>query len=296
MNFGENLQFLRKRANMTQEELAEQLDVSRQTVSKWEAGTLPEMDRLLQLCDIFNCDLDALVRGDVAAAVKIGDDSYDKHMNAFALQIALGVGLALIGLTVTTLLIAIGVSEAIAGTSYLVFVAAAAILFIFGGLQHGNFKKKNPCIQPCYSESQIDKFNRRFPLCIAIPVAAILLGAAAVALLSTMEPAFGFSRESFDTLAAAFFLFIIAASVFTIVYSAILKSKYNNAADYSRENNPKKEETFADKISGCIMILATIVFLLLGFIGNLWHPGWIVFPIGGMVCAIVDKMSKKTEI
>lgn len=36
--FGENLQFYRKRKNMTQEQLADQLEVSRQTVSKWEAG------------------------------------------------------------------------------------------------------------------------------------------------------------------------------------------------------------------------------------------------------------------
>lgn len=38
MNFGENLQGLRERANMTQEALAERLEVSRQSVSKWESG------------------------------------------------------------------------------------------------------------------------------------------------------------------------------------------------------------------------------------------------------------------
>lgn len=38
MSFGENLQFYRKRKDITQEQLAEQLDVSRQTVSKWESG------------------------------------------------------------------------------------------------------------------------------------------------------------------------------------------------------------------------------------------------------------------
>lgn len=43
MNFGKNVQILRKMANMTQEELAEKMNVSRQTVSKWELGTvLPE--------------------------------------------------------------------------------------------------------------------------------------------------------------------------------------------------------------------------------------------------------------
>ena len=38
MSFGENLQFIRQQNNLTQEQLAEQFDVSRQTVSKWESG------------------------------------------------------------------------------------------------------------------------------------------------------------------------------------------------------------------------------------------------------------------
>ena len=50
MSLGENLQFLRKKNNITQEQLAEQLDVSRQSVSKWESdSSYPEMDKLLQL-------------------------------------------------------------------------------------------------------------------------------------------------------------------------------------------------------------------------------------------------------
>ena len=48
MSLGENLQFLRKKNNITQEQLAEQLDVSRQSVSKWESdSSYPEMDKLL---------------------------------------------------------------------------------------------------------------------------------------------------------------------------------------------------------------------------------------------------------
>ena len=64
MSFGENLQFLRKRAGMTQEELAERLEVTRQSVSKWEGNSAyPEMAALLRLCELFGVDLDTLVRG-----------------------------------------------------------------------------------------------------------------------------------------------------------------------------------------------------------------------------------------
>ncbi len=54
MSFGENLQYYRKREEITQEQLAEKMEVSRQTISKWEAGTsYPEMEKILQLCDLF---------------------------------------------------------------------------------------------------------------------------------------------------------------------------------------------------------------------------------------------------
>ena len=66
MNFASNLQKLRKRENISQEALAEKLDVTRQSVSKWESGaSYPEMDKLISICKIFNVDMDTLVNGDV---------------------------------------------------------------------------------------------------------------------------------------------------------------------------------------------------------------------------------------
>ena len=74
MSFGQNLQFLRKMRNrMTQEELAEKLGVSRHTVSKWELDVAcPEMNKLLELCDLFSCSMDRLVREDIC----INDEAY----------------------------------------------------------------------------------------------------------------------------------------------------------------------------------------------------------------------------
>ena len=64
MSFGKNLQYLRQLSkNMTQEALAEKLNVSRQTISKWEMEAAnPEMDKALEICKIFNCSLDNLFR------------------------------------------------------------------------------------------------------------------------------------------------------------------------------------------------------------------------------------------
>ena len=67
MSFGKNLQYLRQlRAGMTQEMLAEKLNVSRQTISKWEMDAAnPEMDKALELCKVFNCSLDNLFRDEM---------------------------------------------------------------------------------------------------------------------------------------------------------------------------------------------------------------------------------------
>lgn len=66
MSFNEKLQILRKRDKLSQEQLADMLDVTRQSVSKWESGTTyPEMDKLIALCKIFKCTLDDLTNDDV---------------------------------------------------------------------------------------------------------------------------------------------------------------------------------------------------------------------------------------
>lgn len=67
MSFGTNLQYLRRmRDSMTQETLAEKLDVSRQTISKWESDeAYPAMEKLFELCDFFSCSMDQLLRSDM---------------------------------------------------------------------------------------------------------------------------------------------------------------------------------------------------------------------------------------
>ena len=73
MSLGQNLQFLRRMRCMTQEELAEKMTVSRQTVSKWELDAIfPELPKIIELCALFSCTLDQLVREDM----NVLDDAY----------------------------------------------------------------------------------------------------------------------------------------------------------------------------------------------------------------------------
>lgn len=67
MSFAEKILSLRTAARLSQEGLAEKLDVSRQAVSKWESGvTLPETEKLIYISNMFGVSLDYLLKDDIA--------------------------------------------------------------------------------------------------------------------------------------------------------------------------------------------------------------------------------------
>lgn len=75
MKFGDNLKRLRKSKKISQEQLAEKMNVSRQSVSKWETGeAYPEMNNILELCKIFHCRVNDLVNDSI-----IDMDSLDEE-------------------------------------------------------------------------------------------------------------------------------------------------------------------------------------------------------------------------
>ncbi len=85
MSFGKNLQFLRHlRGNMTQEDLAEKMNISRQTVSKWELDAAqPEMDKAIELCRLFNCSLDNLFRDEMVTCGEAYENLRVETVSAF---------------------------------------------------------------------------------------------------------------------------------------------------------------------------------------------------------------------
>ena len=64
MNFGEKLFELRKEKKLSQEEVADRLNVSRQTVSKWETNqSVPDFDKIMPLCELFEIGVEELLTG-----------------------------------------------------------------------------------------------------------------------------------------------------------------------------------------------------------------------------------------
>ena len=86
MNFSNNLKKLRKEKGLSQEELAEKLNVSRQSVSKWESGaTYPEMDKVLLICKLFDCNINEIMHEDVSqvSEVKESKNVFNKYVDDF---------------------------------------------------------------------------------------------------------------------------------------------------------------------------------------------------------------------
>ena len=79
MKFNENLKYLRKEANLTQEQLAEKLNVSSKTISKWETGLrFPDTEIIPVLAKVLNISIDELFCGIKFENEVIGDYDYNE--------------------------------------------------------------------------------------------------------------------------------------------------------------------------------------------------------------------------
>ncbi|MGM9665315.1 MAG: helix-turn-helix domain-containing protein, partial [Eubacteriales bacterium] len=219
MSFGNNVLYYRKKCNITQEELAEKLDVTRQTVSRWETDSaFPDMEKLLELCKIFDCNMDVLVRGDAQAEGEKSDtkalEEYDGHMNMFTKFITAGVGLVLLGLSCMFLVNAIFSNEVAGLIVFLSFVTVSVSLFISSGISHGNFISEHPHIEE-YPKEQKKSFMRKMPFLISGATALVLIGVIILIALTYREgyaPS-GMTRENWEyVVTSVFFVFIAVAA------------------------------------------------------------------------------------
>ena len=86
MNLADNLKKIRKDNDLSQEQLAEKLNVSRQSVSKWESGqSYPEMDKVIQICNLFNLNINELINENISEVneVKESQNRTNKYISSF---------------------------------------------------------------------------------------------------------------------------------------------------------------------------------------------------------------------
>lgn len=301
MSLGENLQYLRKKDNITQEQLAEKLDVSRQSVSKWESDTTyPEMDKLIQLCQMFHCSLDDLVQGNIYEIDTEGKTEYDNHINQLSKFISLAVGIIITGVSVMYLLYGMNyfiskdteiIREEFTGLVFLIFTTIGSAILIVTGIQHSDFVKKNPMFDNFYTQREIDQFNKKFSIMIAFGVSIILIGVIMLVGSQAIYPEID-SNEYLESLFLSFFLLFVAAGVVILVFAGIRKGKYD-IEKYNKSHDKESEfykiEQKKGAVNGCIMLVATIIYLIAGFKNNTWGMPYAgLFVVGGICCAIAS--------
>ena len=108
MTFGDKLTKLRKQKNLTQEQLADMLGVSRQSVSKWESDTAyPETDKLISLAKLFKCSTDYLLKDECANTA----EKYSKKENILSHQKIIGYILLAVSLIAGILILLLAEDE-----------------------------------------------------------------------------------------------------------------------------------------------------------------------------------------
>ncbi len=299
MSFGENLQFYRKREEITQEQLAERVGVSRQTISKWESDTsYPEMEKLIILCDLFGCTMDVLLRGEAGKSFQEDTAGYDGYMNRFIRKIVTGITIILAGFTIGANCEGMGIPEYVEDAAIIIGIVSGALILIAAGMQHSRFTKKHPYIEPFYKEEEKEKFDQRYIVLMLTGIGILLAGVIFMVLAESIPVPPGFTRDVYD---GAIMLFV-TAGVPVIVWTALQKSKYN-VEEYNREHDPDKEEKsiivekneaeerrgrLISMLCSCIMILCTIIYIVAGFGFDLWEKAWIVYVVGIFLCGIVN--------
>ena len=318
MSFRDNLQHLRATRNMTQEQLAMLVGVSRQSVTKWEAErSYPEMDKLLKICQIFDCSLDDLVQGDLTArapepemtvpTAALSEDvvGYDEHHRSFALRIAVGVSSCIMAIAAAAALSDF-VGDAPAALGLFLFVGIGLALIIPAGIEHEAFQRAHPYVANFYNDEQRSAEKRSFGYRLAAGICIILLALAAASFADA---------QGAETMSGV--LMLVGASVGTglIVYSGMMDSRldvesYNIealeelseeeiASIVGEERAPRVLEKVRRSkrkgaVCGIIMLLATVVALPLLFWGTqtehtFWMRFfWIPWMVGGLFCAIAS--------
>lgn len=299
MSLGENLQFLRKKENITQEQLAEQLSVSRQSVSKWESDSAyPEMDKLLQLCSLFHCSMDDLVQKDISLNYVVDEAAYDDHFNEYSKFVSLAVGMILIGLSAMCFTHGINyffekeiIIEDLCPLIFLIFLVVGVAILVLMGIRHDDFKEKHPSVVNFYKEDEIDGFNRKFSVMVTVGVSLFIINMIILIGLQTVFPVID-GNDYLESLVASLFFLIIAIGTMILIHAGIQKDKYN-IDKYNQLNDKKseayKKDSLVGTVCGCIMMIATIIYLIIAFITGKWGmPTVVSFAVGGICCGIAS--------
>lgn len=324
MNLADKIITLRKKNGWSQEELADKLDVSRQSVSKWEgAQSVPDLNKIIVLSQIFGVSTDYLLKdSDEPSPASIPVDEKKKRLvtkndankflarrRAAAKTIAIGVTLCILSPIPMFLLLAfagaLSLTEdmaSIIGAAVVVLMAApACYLFISCGLKNKPFEfidtedfDTEMGVQEMVRQEQEDfmpTYSQRNALaavlCILSPIPVTLAGMS--------------QNETLIMLSLCLLLVMVSVGVWFFIRNGVIYAstqKLLQEGDYTPLN--KKINAKAETINGIYWLVVTAIYLAWSFLSFDWYLTWIIWPVAAVLfaafsIAVRQHLKKKYE-
>ena len=319
---------LRKKNGLSQEELAEKMNVSRQAVSKWEgAQSIPDLEKILQLSVLFGVTTDYLLKDEIedeeftdgvssettVKRITIEEaNAYIEQRKKAAWRIALATFLCILSpITLIVLSILSGlpnaiVTEATAGAIGLIvlfaFILCAVPIYIYCGFKNQpyEFLDKNIPFELDYGVNGLvtQKKNAFRPTYIAYNIIATCVCIFSVIPLVIS----GFTENETLIIAALALLMIIAGiGVGMFIVAGTQNASMQKLLKEGEFTEKEKKRTSIKEVVGfCYWGVLTAIYLMASFLNNQWHLSWIIFAVGGVLFPIVmcicnliaDKQSK----
>ena len=311
---------LRKREGWSQEELADKLGISRQSISKWEgAQSIPDMKKILAMADLFGVSTDYLLRDELeepdgdgpveepAAGSPAHKVSLEEAQAYIAARLeagprsALGVALCILS---PILLIAIsGMVEAgvcplsenaamaIGLIVLLLFVVAAVSIFIFNDSKLKRFEyMEQEDLDTEYGVSGLARelMDRQEASHTCSTVLGVgLCVASSIPLFITMV----LKNEVYMIYGVCFILMFVAAGVYLLIRTNTERDTYLallEEGDYTRENKAANRE-----VVGIFWGITIALYLGISLLTMRWELTWVVWPIAGILYGVVLEFVKK---
>lgn len=323
MILADKIMNLRKKEGWSQEQLAEKVGVSRQSISKWEsAQSVPDMNKLLILAQIFHVSTDYLLKDEieieetapedkvVTVSVETGEELTPVSMEEAvtflaqnekgAFKVALGVMLCI--LCPVTLILLAGAGEAgkismtedqgafLGLITLMLLLSAGVVLFILTGIQNSKFDYlREKSLDTAYGVTGMVKDRMQKYESTRVKDLVVGIGLCVVSCI----PIFvcGFIDENDDFLGCigvACLLTLVAVGVYHIVKTSCIWGGFQTLleeGDYTRE-----KKKMSRTIGGVYWGTVTAIYLLISFLTMRWEATWVVWPVAGIMYGVVEEV------
>lgn len=313
----------RKKNGWSQEELAEKLGVSRQSVSKWEsAQAVPDMKKILQLSEVFGVTTDYLLKDEIeelpaleSAPVDNGleetvrsvsmeeADAFLKSNELAARRVSTGVMMCILSPVMVILLGGLAEAEYIPmseesggliGIVILLLVIAAAVgIFVREGMRGKKYEYlESVDIETEYGVSGMVKEHRDTyaETHSRLLITGIMLCiVSSVPLMIVQITKYSNNTDWLPVVSVALLLAMCAVGVKLIVLTCMRQGGFDRLLE---EGDYTRLDKKAGKYDGIYWALATAVYLCWSFVTMRWEFTWIVWPVAGVLFAAYREIMK----